>query len=170
MIIEHRHIKKLKEKDERSFEIVYQLTKKGVYSIAFSVVRNHMAAEDVMQDAYLKMMQNIDQYQSHTNFYNWLLTLTKNLAIDYYRKEKRKTTIDVVDYEENLKSHDDLPDEKTKVDLMLEQLSEEERLVVLLKVVDDMKYKDIALLMDKPMGTIQYIYSEAIKKLRQNEG
>jgi RNA polymerase sigma-70 factor, ECF subfamily len=134
-MINHKVIKALKQKDEAAFEYVYQQTKKGVYAIIFSVVKSHQVTEDLMQDAYMKMMTSIDQYQSKTNFNNWLLTIAKNQAIDYYRRSKKEQYIDDVDYENRLISNETQPDENDHFINMIEMLNEEQRTIVLLKIV-----------------------------------
>ena len=170
MIIEQTYINKLIKRDEKAFEYVYHMTKKGVYSVAFAIVKSHQITEDLMQDVYMKMMQSIQQYQPNTNFYNWLLQLTKNTAIDYYRKYSKQIHYDTKDYDDLFASKHGSPEEETKFDQMTKILDEEEKIIVYLKAVDDMKHKEIAKFLNKPTGTIQYIYNQAIKKIQANEG
>jgi len=53
---------------------------------------------------------------------------------------------------------------------ILEVLDEEERIIVLLKVVDEMKHRQIAKIVNKPIGTVIWIYQKAIKKMAKNGG
>jgi len=170
MVIEQRYIDKLIKKDEKAFEHVYHLTKKGVYSLAYSIVKSHQIAEDLMQDVYMKMMTSIHMYEKNTNFYNWLLQLTRNHSIDYYRKYKKQIKMDEDDFNETFQSHEQRPDEETKFNFMMSILDDEEKMIVLLKIVDQMKHKEIAKLLNKPTGTIQFIYNQAIKKIQKHEG
>jgi RNA polymerase sigma-70 factor, ECF subfamily len=169
-MIDQKVIKILKDKNEAAFEYVYNQTKRGVYTMIFSIVKSHPATEDIMQDVYMKMMTSIDQYQAKTNFYNWLLTIAKNQAIDYYRRNKKQFYIDNEDYDALLTSQEPSPDEKTRFDMMIEMLNEDQRSVVLLKIVDNMKFKDISIILDKPLGTVLWIYQEAMKALKNYEG
>lgn len=166
-MIDHKIIDKLKRKNEQAFEYVYQQTKRGVYSMIFSIVKDHGTTEDLMQDVYMKMMTSLDQYQKNTNFNNWIVTIAKYQAIDYYRKEKRITHVDDTDFDSILRSQDPSPDEETQFEMMMSALSESERSVVLLKIVDDMKFKEIAKVLDKPLGTVLWLYQEAMKKLKE---
>lgn len=168
-MVDQRIIERLKNKDEQAFEYVYQETKRGVYSMIFSVVKNHQVTEDIMQDVYMKMMTTIDQYKKQTNFKNWLLTIAKNQAIDYYRREKRIVHVDIEDYDLSFSNPEPSPHEKNKFDLMIEMLSEDQRSVVILKIADDMKFKDIAKILEKPLGTVIWLYQEAMKTLRKYE-
>jgi RNA polymerase sigma-70 factor, ECF subfamily len=166
-MIDQKIIDKLKRKNEQAFEYVYQNTKRGVYSMIFSIVKDHGTTEDLMQDVYMKMMTTLDQYQKNTNFNNWVVTMAKYQAIDYYRKQKRITHIDEADFDSTLSSHEPSPDEESQFEMMLDSLSEDQRSVVLLKIADEMKFKDIAKVLDKPLGTVLWLYQEAMKKLKE---
>jgi RNA polymerase sigma-70 factor, ECF subfamily len=169
-MIDHKTIIELKNKNEAAFEYVYHKTKRGVYAMIFSIVKSHPTAEDIMQDVYMKMMTSIDQYQSKTNFYNWILTIAKNQAIDYYRRQKKQIYVDNEDYDSTLTSNEQTPDQQSEFELMIEMLNQDQRSVVLLKIVDNMKFKEIAKVLDKPLGTVLWIYQEALKVLKSYEG
>lgn len=169
-MLDPKVIDALRSKDERAFEYVYDQTKRGVYAMIYSVVRSHPATEDIMQDVYMKMMTSLDQYQAKSNFNNWLLTIAKNQAIDYYRRQKKQIYVDNEDYDQLTSSHAPTPDQQTQFELMIDTLNEDQRRVVLLKIVDDMKFKDIAKVLEKPLGTVLWLYREAIKTLKQYEG
>lgn len=165
-MIDHKLIEALKLKDEQAFEDIYHQTKRGVYSIIFSVTKSHAATEDLMQDVYMKMMNSLDSYQMRTNFYNWLLTMARNQAIDYYRREKKVTPMGLNDFDAMNQSIESSPDEETKFQLMIDMLEEDQRAVILLRMVDDLKFKEIARILDKPLGTILWHYQQALKKLK----
>lgn len=169
-MIDQDVIKALRDKRESAFEYVYQQTKRGVYSMIFSIVRSHPATEDIMQDVYMKMMESIGQYREKTNFNNWLLTIAKHMAIDYYRREKRVSHMDQEDYDDRQTSIETGPDEAARFEAMLDVLDSEQRTVVLLKIVDNMKFKDMARVLDKPLGTVIWVYHQALKVLRKYEG
>lgn len=170
MIIKQKVIEQLKYRDEKAFEYVYTQTKKGVYIIIFNVIKDHEITQDLMQDVYLKMLERIDQYQSKTNFYNWLLMIAKNLAIDTYRSEKKLVHYDEVDYDQTLSAQDDTPDQRDEFNRLLSVLTDEEKEIVLLRIVDEMKHKDIAKIVEKPVGTVTWMYQQALDKMKKVRG
>lgn len=170
MIIKQQYIDKLIKKDEQTFEYIYDLTKKGVYIIIFNIIKDHDATQDVMQDVYLKMLNAIDTYQKKTNFYNWLLMIAKNQAIDYYRREKKIVHMDETDFQEQFQTNEDNPEQVDQFNSLLSVLNDDERQIVLLKIVDNMKHKDIAKILDMPLGTILWMYQEALKKMKEVRG
>lgn len=170
MIIDQAYIEKIKNKDEEAFEYVYLKTKRAVYSVVFAISKNHAAAEDITQEVYMKMLSSIHQYQENTNFYNWLLQIAHHHAIDQYRKNKNRFNVDVNDYNNILVSQDLRPDEEDEFMQMIERLDEDERLVVILKIVEELKHREIAKILDKPLGTVIWIYQKAMSKLKDEGG
>ena len=118
----------------------------------------------------MKMMTSLKNYEKNTKFYQWLLQIARNAALDYYRRNQKQIHVDANDFDQTFTSHEQLPDEETKFNQLTSMLTEEEKTIVYLKIVDDMKHKDIAKLLDKPVGTIQYLYHEAIEKMKSSEG
>jgi len=161
-----KYIDSLIEKDNKAFEVIYENTKKGVFSMIISIVRNRAVTEDLMQDTYMKMIQKIHQYKKGKNFYAWLLQIAKNTALDYYRKEKRMSIINPQENEYLFDKKIGNPEHYMVLD-MVKPLDEEEKQVVLLRIVSNLKFKDIALTLNKPIGTILWIYNRAIKKLQK---
>lgn len=162
----HDYIEALRNKDEEAFAYIYNDTKNSVYAMIISVIKDRSLAEDVMQDTYIKMISSINSYKYSMNFRNWLLTIAKNTAIDYYRKRKHDVIIDVGE-DEYLLGHTDSNNlSKLQSDELLSILTDEERQIVLLRIVDDIKHKDIAKIVNKPLGTVLWIYNKAIKKMK----
>ncbi|OQX93892.1 MAG: hypothetical protein B6I17_01480 [Tenericutes bacterium 4572_104] len=166
MIAYDKYIDGLIEKDNKAFEVIYENTKKGVFSMIISIVKNRAVTEDLMQDTYMKMIQKIHQYKKGKNFYAWLLQIAKNTALDYYRKEKRMTLVDPQENEYMFNKAMNNPENYMVLD-MIKPLNVEEKQVVLLRIVSDLKFKDIATTLNKPIGTILWIYNKAIKKLQK---
>jgi RNA polymerase sigma-70 factor (ECF subfamily) len=163
------YIDRLKEKDNEAFKIVYEQTKKGVFSIIISLVKNRTVTEDLMQDTYIKMIQKINQYKRGRNFNAWLMQIAKNTAYDYLRKARRET---LYDPQEQAYMHESMKTEaKTyHVQDLVQSLDEEAKQIVLLRVVADMKFKDIARTVDKPLGTVLWIYNKSLKDLKKEVG
>jgi RNA polymerase sigma-70 factor (ECF subfamily) len=170
MIIKQKTIEKLALRDEDAFENVYTRTKKGVYIVIYNIVKDYEQTQDIMQDVYLLMLDKIDKYKPQTNFYNWLLMIAKNKALDTYRRNQKLAHIDDVDYDQKFISIEETPSQKDEFESLLSVLSDEERQIVLFKIVDDMKHKDIAKLLKKPLGTVIWIYHEALKKMKKGWG
>ncbi|MDP2425321.1 MAG: RNA polymerase sigma factor [Candidatus Izemoplasmatales bacterium] len=160
----------LSSRDEAAFQLIYEETKKGVYSIIIAIVKSKHITEDLMQDTYIKMLEKLDTYQRGRNFSAWLFQIAKNLAYDYVRKESRVSTFDP--QEQNL-LFDKVPDFeptviKPSLEQMLQPLDDVERQIMLLKAVNDSTFKEIAQTLSKPLGTVLWLYQRALKKMKKH--
>ena len=160
-------IERIKQHDQEAFTILYHDTKNAVYSIIYAIVKQRQTTEDLMQDTYMKMLKNIHQYHGKVKFITWLITIAKHIAIDYYRKNKNLHVIDINLQAYLLPHHDDRVEKKLESEAFLSILTEDERQIVLLKIVADLKHHEIAKIVNKPLGTVMWIYNNALKKMRK---
>lgn len=158
-------------KDEDVFKLIYDDTKNAVFSIIISVIKDRNLAEDIMQDTYIKMIQSINSYKRNGKFINWLLTIAKNQAIDYYRKRKNEVVLDYSDehYEPMLEDKNNYTI-SLETNRLLDLLDDLEKEIILLKIVQDLKFREIADFVNKPLGTVLWIYNKGIKKIKKAEG
>lgn len=158
-------------KDEETFRLIYDDTKNAVFGIIIPIVKDRNLAEDVMQDTYIKMISSIRSYKRNGKFFNWLLTIARNQAIDYYRKRSRETILDYSDGKnESLLVDNNNYTFSLETNRLLDLLTDIEREIVLLKIVNDFKFREIADFVNKPLGTVLWIYNKSIKKMQKAEG
>jgi RNA polymerase sigma-70 factor (ECF subfamily) len=164
-----QHIEALKQKDEETFTLVYEETKNLVYSMILSIISDRDLCQDVMQDVYLTMLEKINHYKIGSNFRAWLLVIARNKAIDYYRKRKRELLIDP-DTMENLGYISPQGEHSAIVSEILNNLNQNERSIFLLYVIQGLKHREIAKILDLPLGTVLWHYQNARKKIKRMEG
>jgi len=163
------YIDRLKHKDNEAFEYIYEQTKRGVYSVIIAIVKDRQMTEDLMQDTYIKMLKKINQYQIGRNFNAWITQIAKNTALDYYRKQQKSQLIDPIEDIDLIdREQPKANDSEYSLEEMIKSLDSEERQIVLLHVVSDMKFKTIAEVVNKPLGTVLWIYQKALKKIKQS--
>lgn len=161
------YIKLLSEKDDEAFAYIYNDTKHAVFVVINSIVKNRTASEDIMQDTYLTMLEKINQYDHKKSFLPWLLTVARNKAIDYYRRRQKEMLVDSSE-DEYLFTKSTIDSEKQlMVNEMLNSLSEIERTIFILNVVNQVKCKDIAKVLELPLGTVLWHMSNAKKKIKK---
>jgi RNA polymerase sigma-70 factor (ECF subfamily) len=142
----------------------------GLYGAALRMTRNPADAEDLVQDTYLRAYRGFAGFQEGTNLKAWLYRILTNNFISTYRKKQRLPQIvegpDDIDewylfdklgarsVEDSAESEvlDRIPDEAVKA--ALESLPENFRLPVLLADVEGFSYKEIADIMQTPIGTV----------------
>ncbi len=158
-------VEELKEYNYESFDEFYELTSKLVYFVIIEIVKRKEIAEELMQETYLKFIQNIDKCTANYNPKSYLVAIARNTAINEYNKDKRVVLNDeVIDLLQENK-------EESRVDLgIISYLEGIEQEVVTLHIIGDLKFREIAKLVEKPLGTVLWIYNKAIKKLKKKVG
>lgn len=159
-------MKKFSEGDESSFENIYALTRKTVYYIALSVVKERSLAEDVMQSAYLSVIKNAGQYRAGTNAAAWIAKITKNEALMLLKKRGRET---YVDESENLGvfGTEQTDDYGLLIDHARRTLPRDEFAILMLVTAEGYKRREIAEMLDIPVATVTWKYNKALENMRK---
>jgi RNA polymerase sigma-70 factor (ECF subfamily) len=155
----------MQEGDFACFDEFYELTKKFIYFSIVKIVDDFSIGEDILQETYVYFLKNIQKIDSSQSPIGYLLITGKHLSIDHLRKRDREVNLDDIAYAFYA------DEEGTKPDELLSQvkklLKKDEAEIVLLHVQEDMKFKEIASYLSQPLGTVQWKYNEAMKKLRK---
>jgi RNA polymerase sigma-70 factor (ECF subfamily) len=81
--------------DQAAWERIVQLHRRKVFNVAYKFVGRHEEAEDLTQDIFLKLFKSLDTFDRRANFQTWLISVSRNLCIDYYRSvRKERESID----------------------------------------------------------------------------
>ncbi|HHX81165.1 MAG TPA: RNA polymerase sigma factor [Acholeplasmataceae bacterium] len=157
------HIEALKNKDEGTFALIYHDTKHAVYALILSIIKDRSLAHDIMQETYLTMLEKISTYKPGSNFKTWLLTIARNKAIDYYRKRKRE---EIIAPEEIVETVAPEGIKSAILSEVLELLNAKERSIFMLYAIQRFKHREIAQILDLPLGTVLWLYQKALKKVK----
>ena len=162
------YVLEFKKKNYDHFDEFYEMTKKQLFFIIIQIIKDEDLTNDLMQETYLKFLKSIDQVKVNQNISAYLSMIARNLAIDLYRKRKKEIVAD--DLIANLPD-DQVPYENNEdIFKILDHLEEDEREIVILHVLNDLKFREIADIIEKPLGTVLWIYQKAIKKLKGKIG
>lgn len=158
-------VKLLKQGDETAFPKLYNETYRQLFFVVLPIIRDKSLAEDIIQDTYLKFLEKLSEYQAK-NVFSYLITIAKNLAINEYNR--RKKTVKIDDFNEfSYYDHVEIKEEMNEAILKaLAILERDEKDIFLLHVLENLTHKEIAAIMEKPMGTISWLYAKAIKKMK----
>lgn len=158
------------ETREKAFRMILSSYKERVYWLVRRIVISHDDADDVVQNAFIKVWENLAKYRGDANIYTWVYRIAVNEALAFLKKKKRQN-LNLTDYGEvlvsNLESdvYFDGNDFQRKLQLALAKLPEQQRLVFNLKYFDEMKYKDMAKVLDRSEGALKANYHHAVKKI-----
>ena len=167
-------IDKIKEGDREAFMTLTSLYQKKVFLLAYSFFRNREDALDIVQETFLRLYQKIALFRRGENFQNWLLQIAKNLCIDLYRKDygKNKELQSGTSVEEMNISSQDSPDPYLSSDMKrifstcIKKLAERQRMIFVMKHYNQLKYKEIAQILNISLGTVKSLHFKAVQNLR----
>lgn len=161
------YVKEMKNGDMSHFEAFYEETKKQVFYNILAILQDHQLSEDVLQDSYVKFLDKLPTLDEEENVLGYLFVISRNIALDVLRKKKTEENY-IQNYEEDNNHYY----EESVIDFdifekMKKILKKEEYEVVVMHVVNSMTHGEIAKLINKPLGTVTWLYSSAMSKLRK---
>jgi RNA polymerase sigma-70 factor (ECF subfamily) len=152
-----------------------------VYSFAYRYLQNADNTSDVAQEVFIKVWKNIKKFDPEKNFKTWLLTITKNTALDFIKKKKPVLFSKIEEGDTDLDTFlapfvdgPDLPDQilekkylKTNMENVLQKLSPSYRNVLLMRYTEHLKFREIADILQEPIDTIKSKHRRALILLRK---
>jgi len=158
--------------DEKAeFERLVKANMKRAYYAALGFLGSHDLAMDISQDAFIRAYRSFKTFDNRKNFYTWYYRILKNLCLNYFRDSQNKRE---VTYLENIKNMEDSEtpgdfveeeEVKEKLERAMQQLKLEDREILILKEFQNFSYKEIAELLNLPIGTVMSKLYYARKKL-----
>jgi RNA polymerase sigma-70 factor (ECF subfamily) len=170
-------LSRLSAQDTGAFEALYQRYSDLVYSIALRVVADPALAQDIAQEVFLRIWRQPGSFdQTRGRFVSWLMSVTRNRAVDEVRSRGRRRLREVMpapgaDDPVDLQAVDpamaaQITAERGAVRRALETLPEEQRLAIELAYFAGMTQQEIAVALAIPLGTIKTRIRLGMKKLR----
>lgn len=162
----------------RGFEILVGRHKNAIVSFLFRFTGDFRTAEDLAQEAFLRVFKKVGDYDSRAKFSTWLYTIASNLAKDEFKRRSRHPARSL-DWKGGGDTTRDMPQAKADtsssvpqarlekdetrltVNKALDLLEAHDREILLLKDVQGLSYEDISGILDLPMGTVKSRISRA---------
>ncbi len=162
--------------DQRAWNQLVGSQHRKVYGLCYRFTGDATEAEDVTQDVFIRVYRNLSSFDAEKgSFQTWIATLTRNLLVDTYRRAKMDRSTESLDVSfsgeedgptkaerladtrpaQNQERHVAGLELKARVQHALKKLSPELREAVILRDLEDMDYKDIALVLKIPEGTVK---------------
>ena len=167
--IEARLARRALKGDQQAFAEIVALYQDKLYIMAFRMLGNRQEAEDVTQEAFLRVYRNLDRYDEGLKFSTWIYRIATNLCIDRLRKRKATYSLDAesVDHE-GLDGYAVIPsDDRTPESEMLltetqrivreaiETLPAKYKSVMVLRYLHDLSLQEIGEVLDMPVTTVK---------------
>lgn len=164
----HNIFSKLREGDNSQFELLYKNYNQLVYKISFSILKNKESSEDVTQNVFAKIYSLPKDKLPTSKEATWLYAVTKNEALTFLRKERTNISLEEAYNIDTGKECDELQNivDTEKYNKLISGLSVKEKEVVSLKILGEFSFKEIAKILNEPIGTVQWRYYKALNSLQ----
>jgi RNA polymerase sigma-70 factor (ECF subfamily) len=167
--------------DRRAYRALVDRYQDPVFSFCLRMIRNPAQAEDIAQEAFVRTLTRLDQYDPRYSFSAWLFKIAANLCIDHLRKAKRiaySLDDDGVDGEgprrRELAGPGPDPTQavlaKERLRLLneaVDALPEHYRVILLLRHQEELSYEEIASVLDLPIGTVKIRIHRAREQVKR---
>lgn len=150
-------VQRFLEGEQAGIEQLINRHKDKVYTYILLIVKNQQLAEDIFQDTFIKVIRSLldGKYRENGRFASWVIRIAHNLIIDHFRKEKQVNTFSNDDYESDIFNSKKFSDKNvedtliqdqitTDVRMLIDELPEEQKQVILMRHYGGLSFKEIA--------------------------
>lgn len=173
-----------KNGNEEAFEQLITKHKSKIYTTIYLIVKDTYIAEDLLQETFIKVVNTIKggKYNEEGKFLPWVIRIAHNLAIDYFRKEKRYPTIILEDgssvfntlefSEDSYESLQIRKDTHSLLRKLIQELPESQKEVLIMRHYMQMSFQEIAdataVSINTALGRMRYALINLRKKMEVN--
>jgi len=163
--------------DQAAFGLLVERFQRDVYGKAFAILKNHLDADDVVQETFLRVFRALPGFRFESSFRTWLITITTRQALNFLAR--KRTGHESLDGGEDGQEHLALRVEGNQMTALLDQesrrllrealprLPQRQKQALMLKIQNDWKYEEIAREMDISVGSVKAHIFHAIQNLSQ---
>ena len=152
--------------DANAFDALYHRYRDWVYRLAWRFTRNHQDALDVLQETFIYLLKKFPNFELTASMTTFLYPAVKHLSFNIRRKSRRLT------FDDQVLSEMPAPAEKQtsqgELAFVLAILPEEQREVLMMRFVEGMNLKEIAAVLEAPVGTVKSRLYQGLQVLRRD--
>lgn len=148
----------------------------GAYKVSLyhhirQIVISHDDADDVLQNTFIKVFSNLDAFEQQSKLSTWIYKIATHEALNYLKSKARKNNLNTQELNEseieNLYSDEYFDGDEIKIKLQkaINTLPEKQKLVFTMKYFQELKYEQIAEILNTSVGALKTSYHLAVKKI-----
>ncbi|MES2387259.1 MAG: sigma-70 family RNA polymerase sigma factor [Bacteroidota bacterium] len=170
---DHEILEKFAAEDTRNyaFNMLVRKYRQRVYWHIRKMVIDHDDSNDLTQDVFIKVWNNLGNFRSDSQLFTWIYRIATNECLTFLNRKRRKFFIPMHDVEAELSDKLGSSDQISGDDIQLKlqkailKLPEKQRLVFNMKYFDDLKYEDMSEILGTSVGALKASYHLAVKKI-----
>lgn len=158
---------------EKAFKLIVSNYHQRIYWQIRRMVLIHEDADDVTQNVFIKIYQNLESFKSESKISTWIFRITYNETINFMNKRAKENSISFEDYSLNVADSLDTDEYYSgdeinlKLQKAIAKLPEKQRVVFMLKYYDEMKYEQISDILGTSVGALKASYHHAVTKIKE---
>lgn len=158
---------------EKGFDLLVRQYHRKVYWIIRRMVIDHDDADDLAQDAMLKIWKNLGKFRAESGLFTWIYRIAVNEALSFLKKKKLQHIFIINGYDNHLETslHNDAffrgDEAQFQFQNAILRLPEKQRLVFNLKYFDELNYEEISRITGTSVGALKASYHHAVKKIQK---
>lgn len=161
-------VEQCRQGDRKAQYELYAMYARAMFNVSCRIIPDRMEAEDAMQEAFFKAFRKIDSFRNEVTFGAWLKRIVVNTCLDHLKQKKLQLiSIDeapqvtgVIDNPEEFE-----PESVEQVKQAIEKLPDGYRLVITLRLIEELEYEEIAEMLGVEQSTVRSQYTRARQKL-----
>lgn len=144
-----------------------------LYNHVRNIVLNHDDTDDVLQNTFVKIFQNLKSFKGDSKLFSWMYRIATNEAITFINQRAKKTGISSEEVQEKALNslQADVDYDGDEIQLKLQKavaiLPEKQQLVFKMKYFEEMKYEEMSEILDTSVGALKASYFHAVKKIEE---
>lgn len=168
---EQQIIKQILAGDKKAYAHIINEYKNPLYATILRMTRNPQTAQDFVQEAFIKIYEQLPKYDGKGSFKSWLYRVAINFCIDEFRKKSYQIKqAELQDDQLVNESHPEViflkKEQSRQLEKLIATLPELERMILLLRYVNELSYTEIADLLHIPLSDVRNKLHRAKKKMR----
>ena len=156
---------------EKAYTAIIRKYQERLYWHIRRMVVEHEDANDVLQNAFIRVWNGLENFREDAQLYTWLYRIATNESLTFLEQRKKRATVSMSDgdtgLENTIKADKDFDPNKLewKLQLAIQQLPEKQRVVFTLRYYDEMPYEEMSKVLDTSEGALKASYHHAVKKI-----
>lgn len=157
----------------KAFQQLLQQFQKPLYNHIRNIVLNHDDADDVLQNTFIKIYQNLHNFKGESKLFSWMYRIATNEAITFINNRAKRGGFTTTEYQqkaiENLQTdvYFDGNEIQIKLQKAIHLLPEKQQLVFKMKYFEEHKYEEMSTILGTSVGALKASYHLAVKKIEQ---
>ena len=157
----------------KAFQQLLQQFQKPLYNHIRNIVLNHDDTDDVLQNSFIKIYQNLHNFKGESKLFSWMYRIATNEAITFINNRAKRGGFTTTEYQqkaiENLQTdvYFDGNEIQIKLQKAIHLLPEKQQLVFKMKYFEEHKYEEMSTILGTSVGALKASYHLAVKKIEQ---